>query len=355
MKALDVFTPAAIAAYWTENQSNRIPYIGSGFFPSAQKRGLDLSWFRGSNGLAVSLMPSAFDAKATFRDRIGVAKIETEMPFFREGYKIKERDRQELLRVAEAGDPYAQEVIARVFDDTSDLIRAAAIVRERERMQLLFAVGGKVQIVFQENGVDYSYDYDANGAWATTNYYPKTGPALWSASATADPIADLIAVINDRRMENGSIGRYAIMNTVTFNAMVACTAVQNRLISISTGAVAYAVPAELRTAVEQATGLTILIDDDQFMPYQGGTAAKYVPDGYVAVVPEGPLGSTWMGTTPEEADLMGSGAAEVAIVDTGVAVTKETTVNPVNVNIFASEIVLPSYERMNEVSCLKVL
>ena len=88
------------------------------------------------------MMPSAFDAKATFRDRIGFEKLETEMPFFREGYKIKEKDRQEMLRVQESTDPYAAEVIARVFDDTRDLIDGANVVPERMIMQLLFPEGG---------------------------------------------------------------------------------------------------------------------------------------------------------------------------------------------------------------------
>jgi hypothetical protein len=44
----------------------------------------------------------------------------------------------------------------------------------------------------------------------------------------------------------------------------------------------------------------------------------------------------------------------VQIVDTGVALTQIVDAHPVNVNTFASEIVLPSYERMDEVALLKV-
>ena len=80
----------------------------------------------------------------------------------------------------------------------------------------------------------------------------------------------------------------------------------------------------------------------------------FVPDNYVAIMPAGNLGTTWRGTTPEQADLMGSGQADVSIVNNGVALTREVTVQPVNVNIFASEIVLPSYERMDEVAVIKV-
>lgn len=81
MDLREVFTPAAIAANWTEVASNQIPYLGATLFPARKKAGLDLSWLKGSRGLPVSLMPSAFDAKATFRDRIGFEKLETEMPF----------------------------------------------------------------------------------------------------------------------------------------------------------------------------------------------------------------------------------------------------------------------------------
>lgn len=120
-------------------------------FPARKKAGLDLSWLKGSRGLPVSLMPSAFDAKATFRDRIGFEKLETEMPFFREGYKIKEKDRQEMLRVQESTDPYAAEVIARVFDDTRDLVDGTNVVPERMIMQLLFPEGGDVGIAIKAN------------------------------------------------------------------------------------------------------------------------------------------------------------------------------------------------------------
>ena len=83
-------------------------------------------------------------------------------------------------------------------------------------------------------------------------------------------------------------------------------------------------------------------------------ASKFVPDGYVALIPAGTLGETCYGTTPEEADLMGSNAGSVQIVNTGIAVTQIVDPHPVNLNTFASEIVLPSFERMDEVALLKV-
>ena len=152
MNLREFFTPQTIAANWTEVQSNRIPYLGEMLFPARKKAGLDLKWLKGSKGLPISLMPSAFDAKATFRDRIGFQKLETEMPFFREGFKIKERDRQELLRIQDSNDPYADEIIARVYDDANALIEGANVVPERMIMQLLFPINGAAGISIKANG-----------------------------------------------------------------------------------------------------------------------------------------------------------------------------------------------------------
>lgn len=153
MNFIDFFTSAAVAANWTEAYSNQIQYMGPKLFPARKKAGLDLSWLKGSRGLPVSLMPSAFDAKATFRDRIGFDKMETEMPFFREGFKIKEKDRQEILRVQDSADPYAEAIIERVFDDAADLMAAANVVPERMIFQLLFPEDGNAGISIRANGV----------------------------------------------------------------------------------------------------------------------------------------------------------------------------------------------------------
>jgi len=354
MNIRDLFTPAAVAANWTEVASNRIPYLGEGLFPARKKAGLDLSWLKGSKGLPVSLMPSAFDAKATFRDRIGFEKLETEMPFFREGYKLKERDRQELLRVSESNDPYLAGILMRVYDDANDLIEGAAVVPERMRMALLFAEGGDAQIAIKANGVDYSYNYDPNGTWKANNYTALSGTSLWTAAATADPFANFKTVKDAIRAKTGTELVTAVMNTYTFNLLAKTDAVKNRYLTVNGLNLGYLTDAEVAAVVRGTSGLNIVVYDKQYKD-ESGVAHAFVPDGYVALVPAGNLGSTWYGTTPEEADLIGSSAAEVAIVNTGVALTRIVEPHPVNINLFASEIVLPSYERMDEVALLKVI
>ena len=353
MNLVELFTPKAIAANWTEVASNRIPYLGEGLFPARKKAGLDLSWFKGNRGLPISLKPSTFDAQATFRDRIGVDKLETEMPFFREGFKIKEKDRQDLLRIAESGDPYAEAIIARLYDDANELIDGAEVVAERMRMQLLFPVGGDCGIVIKANGVDYTYDYDPGDVWKGTNYTALTDDDLWTNTSGADPFSQIETIQNTLRSNTGTELAYMIMNSTTFNLLKGLDALHDRFLTTIGKTVAYVTKQDVVNVIGDTLGLGIIVYDKMYRN-ENKVAAKFVPDGYVAFVPAGAIGGTWRGTTPEEAD-GASAPMDVAIVNNGVAVSRIVEPHPVNVNIIASEIVLPSYERMDECALLKVV
>ena len=159
MKLTDVFTSEAIALNYTNAASNAIPYLGAGFFPAQKKAGLDLKWIKGHNGIAVSLMPSTFDSKSTFRDRVGISMNETEMPFFRESMLVKEADEQEIMRVQDSGDPYAVQVLDNIFNDTKTLVDGANVVPERMIMQLLAPLNGTLGIQIKAKGHEYTYNY----------------------------------------------------------------------------------------------------------------------------------------------------------------------------------------------------
>ena len=353
MNLSEFITPRMIAANYEETASNRIPYFGEGLFPAKKKMGLRLAWIKGYGGLPVSLEPSAFDAKATFRELGEISKFETEMPFFRAAHHISENDIQEFLMVREANEPYAQAIIERTFDCARDLISGANVVPERMRMALLFPESGDMAISIKANGVAYEYDYDPNDTWKTNNYSALTSTALWSAATTADPIKDFEEMKNKAADVSGSEIRYAIMSSATFNLLTATSAVKNSIISTSGVTQAYVTGARAADAIESETGIRPIIYSKKYKN-ESGTTKSFVPDGYVTFVPEGTLGSTWYGTTPEEARLISGANTEVSIVDTGIAITRNVQIHPAVTDIYASEIVLPSYERMNEVVTLKV-
>ena len=355
MRLTEVFSARSIAARWTEAASNRIEYLGEGLFPAKKKQGLDLKWIRGHKGLPVSLMPSNFDAKSTLRSREGFKIDETEMAFFRESMLVKEMDEQEIMRVQNSEDPYAQDILNRIYDDVNTLVDGAQVVPERMRMQLLCPdVDGSPRILIAADGKQYSYNYDTDGSYAANNYKALSGTSAWSDHNASDPMADLEAAAEAVEKLIGARPAVALMNRVTFNHMKANAKVRNYVLAQNATANIMMTDARLKELVSTELGLTIVLYNKQFKD-ESGTVQKFYKDGFVTLLPDGDLGSTWYGVTPEERTLQGSGEANVSIVNTGVAVAVKVTEDPVNTKTTVSEIVLPSYERMDETYVLKVL
>lgn len=350
----EFFTPRAIAEYWESAYSNQLPYLGSAFFNTRQKAGLDLKWIKGSKGIGVSLMPSAFDAKAKFRDHAGFSVTETEMPFFREGYLVKEKDRQELMRIQDSSDPYGREIIARIYDDAANLIEGARIVPERMIWMLLAPDNGNCKISIAANGCDYTYNYDKNGTWKSSNYTAiTTADDKWSAATTADPIADLMKVKQTALGRNGTQLTTAIMSEKTFGYLLKSSTIKSAILAQNSTANVIVTTNVVKNLVSVLLGVNIITYSKQYQDESKNTKAYY-PDDYVTLVPTGNLGTVWRGITPEEADLRGGRNADVSIVDNGIALTRIINPHPVNVELYASEIVLPSFERMDDVYVMKV-
>lgn len=347
---MELVSAKALTTYWQETSSNRIPYLGEGLFPAKKKMGLDLAWIKGYKGLPVALKPSHFDTKATVRDRIGVKKVETEMPFFRESMTIKERDRQELLRFRENDNQNLySSIISEIFDDRAQLIEGALIQSERMRMQLLTT--GGISIV--ANNVDYTYNYDVDGEWKKNNYEELIGTSLWSDLENSTPLEDIREMQDKIVSLTGVKPTRAIMTQKTWNYLL-----QNKSIRIALNPLAQGLnlvrDTELRSLLLSELGLSVAIYDKKFKTETGATQNFY-PDGFVTLLPGSTVGNTYYGTTPEEADLQSANFnGDVSIVETGVAVTTINIPHPVNKETIVSEIVLPSFERMNEVATIKV-
>ena len=354
MKLSDVFTAEAIALNYTNAASNAIPYLGTGFFPSQKKAGLDLKWIKGHNGLAVSLMPSTFDAKSTFRDRVGISMSETEMPFFRESMLVKEKDEQEIMRVQDSKDPYAAQVLDNIFNDTKTLVDGANVVPERMIMQLLAPLNGSVGIEIKANNVDYTYNYDPDGSWKAEHYAKITTDAdKWSTSATCDPLFDIETALDAQEAASGNRPEILLMSKATFNMIKNSAKVRSGILAQNTTANVNYTSAKVKQYVEEELSVTIIIYNKQFKN-ESGTAKKFYPDNIVMMLPNGAIGTTWYGTTPEERTITAKSDADVSIVNTGVAVSVTITDDPVNTKTTVSEIVLPSFERMNECYAMEV-
>lgn len=354
MRLSEVFNADAIALNYTNAASNAIPYFGAGLFPAQKKAGLDLKLIKGHNGLPVSLAPSAFDAKSKFRDRVGISINETQMAFFRESMLVKEADEQEIMRVQDANDPYATQVLNNIFNDTQTLIDGANVVPERMIMQLLAPLNGSMGIAIKANGVDYTYNYDPDGSWKKEHYKKITTTAnKWSAADTCDPVKDIEDALDAQEQATGNRPAVLLMSKPTFNLIKNSKKVQSGVLAQNTTANVNYTTAKVKAYIEEELNISIVIYNKQYKD-ESGTAKKFYPDNIIMMLPSGTLGNTWYGTTPEERTLATKADASVSIVNTGVAVAVTITDDPVNTKTTASEIVLPSFERANECYALEV-
>ena len=331
----DLVTAQEISAYWETLNQDRAPYLGETLFPNQKKLGLDLSWLKGSKGLPIVLKLSAFDAQAVPRQRIGFEKVSAEMPFFKESLYIDEALRQELNKVLETNNPsYIDSVINRIFDDEGTLIDAAAVARERMRMMLL------------TTGQTYTYDYGINGT------HKPTVTTSWSTT-TADIIEDIRTWQDLIEDETGVRPTRSLVSRKTFGYILKNEMIRNAVWGNDANA-----------PINEARAKQYLLDEldldvnvyTKRYKDETGTTQKYVPDDTFVLFPEGSLGNTWFGTTPEESDLMSSSSVDnVAIVDTGVAVTTMRRADPVNVETKVTQIALPSFEAADQLIIADVI
>lgn len=355
MKITDVYNSKAVAIVQTEVASNEIPYLGEGFFPVQKKMGLDLKWIRTSKGLPVSLSPSAFDTVSTIRSREGFKLDETEMAYFKESMLVKEQDRQDMLRVQDSGDPYAREILEHVYGDATTLVAGAKVVPERMRMSLLANANGHPSISISANGATYSYNYDPNNAYSTNNF-SDIGAAqstnYWSDTTNSDPLSDVATAQNAVQTLTGTVPTIMIVSRNTMNLIKQNKNIKNYVLAQNSTANVMMTDERVKALFQQELGVTIVVYSKLYKN-EAGSSKKFYPDGMATLVPEGALGKTWFGVTPEEATLLDDPAYDCTVVD-GIAITVTNSVDPVQTKTIVSEIVLPSFERLEETFMLKV-
>lgn len=338
----DYVNAKEIASYVTNAPQNKMPYLGELLFPNKKQMGLDLSWIKGSQGLPVALKPSTFDTKATVRERIGMTKVETEMPFFRESMRIGEKDRQELNKFASASNSeYVMPIINSIYDDAGKLVEGGRVQSERMRMQLLSA--GTINV--SANRIPYTYDY----GFASAHKETLLSTAKWSDTTNSDPAYDINRWQDTVEANTGTRPTRAICTRKTFNYLLANAKIKADMF-LTTGAVATlatVTDAMIKQYFQVKLGVAISVYTKKFMS-DAGSATNYFLDDVFTLIPDGNLGQTFYGTTPEESDLMaGNTDAQVQIVNTGLAITTIREVHPVNVFTLVSGIFLPSFETID--------
>lgn len=345
----DYVVAKELAAYWdtTLEQQGTEPYLLATLFPDRKKVGLNLKYIKGAAGLPTELNLSAFDAKSIKKERIGFSSVQTEMPFFKNDMAIDETTRQELLIAIESGnDLYIDTLLTNIFDDVTNLLKYAAVTREKMRGMLL-STG---TITLANNGQEATYNYGLDNTQGTGQF--QTPSTLWSSSS-ANPVDDIIAWQDNR--ENAGFERptRAITSRKVLRNLMKNDGIKNAIYVFGQGKVSLTEEA-VKNYIYENTGVTIEVYDKKYKNLQG-TTTRFIPEDLFILIPEGDLGFTWFGTTPEEADLRSSKIANVSIVDTGVAITTTEVADPVTVDTKVSQVTLPSFEAADKIIIADVI
>ena len=337
MTIFDIITSTEIASYWELMTQDRAPYLGEELFPNEKKLGLKLDWLKGSSGLPIVLKASAFDVKAVPRPRIGFEKLSAQMPFFKESKYIDEELRQQLNMIIETGNQaYIDTISNRIFADETELLEGAAAQRERMRMMMLTT--GVISM--KSNGQVYEYDY------RIPEGHKKTVTKSWS-DQTATIMDDIRKAQDIIREDTGVELTRAVTTSKVIGYMRNNTEIK-KSIAILTDGQGFISDSKVVSYIKDELGITIAVYDKKYHDEDGNTQ-NYVPEDTFTLIPDGTLGNTWFGTTPEESDLLTSGVANVSIVDTGVAITTVNETDPVNVNTKVTMICLPDFPTADQV------
>ena len=278
---------------------------------------------------------------------------ETEMAFFKESMLIKENDEQEIMRVQDSADPFAREVLDRIYDDAETLLEGAEVVPERMRMQLLSSETGSPSISISADGATYNYNYDPDGSYAANNFTELLGTSQWSDTVNSDPITDVMNAQDAVEGATGTRPSILLVSKQTMNYLKQNVKVRDYTLSQNVTANIIMTDNRVKETFSTELGVTIIVYSKQYKD-ENGVVKKFYPDGMATLIPDGALGNTWFGMTPEERTLIGRPEADVSIVDGGVAISVTVTEDPVQTKTTVSEICLPSFERMDETYTLKV-
>lgn len=332
----ELITANEVAAYWTEKNVNRQPLLGETLFPVVREIGTNLSWIKGAKNQPVGLRLSSYDAKAIRRDMQGIEEVKTKMPFFKESVYVDEDLRVQLNNFIAANNPtLVDSVLSKIFDQPASLIDASDITLERMRMELITSG----VITLSSNGQSYTYNY------GLADSQKIDASAAWS-SADADILGDIQKVIDDAKAEGVIITR-AIFNSSVGKAFRTNNALKNAIYVFANGTVNVTTDRAI-SYLESELGISLLQYDNVYVD-ESGVAHKYIPDNTIVFLPDGNLGETHKGVTPEESDLTNGLSAKVAVVNNGVAVTTSEIVDPVNVETKVSMVALPSFEMADQI------
>lgn len=336
---LEEFINAQQIALYIQNLPQRAT-IDKVLFPAVKQFGTEIELAKGSKQKPVVLRMSTFDVAVKPRALNASIDIKKkELPFFKESVMIKEKDRVMLMMAMQANNQNLIENLAeQVYGNYQVLVEGAEAQMRRARAQAI--QHGEINIVTEDGDIVVDYEVP------TDHKEVLTGTATWD-NTSADIVGDIIRWQNTLVNDGYSKPTTMLLTETTFGYIKKNTAIRDELMARNLGAV-IVTDNDIVNYLSTKLGLGIGILNGTYTAEDGSTQ-NYYDDNYITLIPDGTIGATVYGTTPEEADkTFGSGKHDTAIVNTGVAITTMAKEDPVTIETKVSQLSLPSFTRVDE-------
>lgn len=319
--ALDLFDavdPAQLTGYvrtaLSDLEQNQFFFTDA--LPTRTVNDIEARFFSGSLGLTEAATYLTFDAESPIGSRQGVTRTKVSLPPISRKLRMGEYDTLRLRNVPD------EVMRTEVLNDAQTLTRAIAARIELARSEVLYSG----ELTLSENGVNFTVDFDR------TSSHNASASTVWSTSASAKPITDLLSA-RDLIRDAGGEPDIIVMNSSVCAEMIATDQVKN--LASSNGVNPSIISDATMSAILSAYGLPPVKVYSAKVKVSGSSTKVLADDKVVMYDREG-LGNTWSGVTAEQLELDSLQSLEPGIV---ALATKDF--DPVAVWTKAAAIVLP--------------
>jgi hypothetical protein len=327
---------------YVENAREVTPMAGADLFPNRAIDGLTFEWIETNTGSPRLLRASGWDAKAEPITKAGdVKRYGGEMTFFKNVDYISEKTRQELIKAFSSSiTTWAERLLIDIYDGATDMISAAHARLEKLRMDMLQTGAIVRDDIIDDELVFIDYNTEETNAQRITVELDNTTDFF-------DEIEKLIAKI----YENGKTKpTRALVNSSFFGMFRRNETILNYIHrNYERDFRSVVTDDQIRMYFSDMFNLSIFVYDGTYTNSKD-EEVTYIKDGNFILLPNGAVGRTNTGTTPEEADLLGAvGNSSVRILDGFIAVTTGVDADPVLPWTKVSMVAAPSFESIKKV------
>lgn len=315
-----------------------VPTEGLGnLFPTRTIDGLEADFIKGAYNLPVAAQIYAFDTPTKLGQREGYESGNLSLAYIKEKMKLDEKEIMNLSHPR--SDAEAQYIIRNIYNDVEKVRQRIETRVEQLRWEALTT--GKIDIK-NENGYTASVDFGM----------PADHKETFTWNDDADILEDLFKVQQKIQEDTGFQITHILTSRKWLYKMTKNAAI-HLAINGDNNKSKFITPGELNANLS-AFGLpTVSINETQYATQKMvkgklvRTNVNYLPDDMFIGLPDGTLGETVRGTTPErESDLV----KNIATVESGeITLTHYAEVDPVAHYVKGSATAMPTFPYADQV------